>query len=207
MTQTLNDRWETKVRLAVARAKAEILADIANGTLPASIRDFTALHDFVDANEYGGLCEDGWVEYVADTTVEPDAEWTNESHTAACRVQDEVNDWLLAGRPTDAPGAFMARLTAVAAQFPGATVEWPGYLSIPAAADQTRWWAFGTANATWGGDLNECGGKGGEMPVRSVDTGIPSTEQDVEVIVAGIRAVIAGQAALDHRHRQSLKKA
>lgn len=42
----------------VARMKREILADISAGRVPASVKTFSALHDHVDANEYGGFCED-----------------------------------------------------------------------------------------------------------------------------------------------------
>ena len=41
----------------VARMKSEILADIAAGTVPASVSTFSELHDYVDANEYGGFCD------------------------------------------------------------------------------------------------------------------------------------------------------
>ncbi len=40
------------------RMKKEILADVAKGIIPASVRSFEDLHGFVDANAYGGLCED-----------------------------------------------------------------------------------------------------------------------------------------------------
>lgn len=42
----------------VARMKQEIVDDMAEGTVPATVRDFASLHDYVDANEYGGLCSD-----------------------------------------------------------------------------------------------------------------------------------------------------
>ncbi len=45
----------------IARMKSEILADIAAGTVPASVSTFSELHDYVDANEYGGFCDAGSV--------------------------------------------------------------------------------------------------------------------------------------------------
>lgn len=42
----------------VQRAQREILDDIKNGPVPYTVEGFGELHDFVDANEYGGLCED-----------------------------------------------------------------------------------------------------------------------------------------------------
>jgi hypothetical protein len=38
----------------VERAKREILWDVQNGTLPALVQCFSDLHDFADANAYGG---------------------------------------------------------------------------------------------------------------------------------------------------------
>jgi len=43
----------------IMRMKSEILHDIADGKIPADIMHFRDLHDYVDANEYGGFCEDG----------------------------------------------------------------------------------------------------------------------------------------------------
>ena len=43
----------------IMRMKHEILSDIADGRIPADIMHFGDLHDYVDANEYGGFCEDG----------------------------------------------------------------------------------------------------------------------------------------------------
>lgn len=42
----------------LARMKAEISKDVATGRVPQSVASFGDLHDHVDANEYGGLCED-----------------------------------------------------------------------------------------------------------------------------------------------------
>lgn len=47
----------------VARMKAEILEDMQptgpiGMRMPADIASFSDLHDYVDANEYGGMCED-----------------------------------------------------------------------------------------------------------------------------------------------------
>lgn len=42
----------------IDRMKREIRADVANETVPASVPSFGDLNDYVDANCYGGLCED-----------------------------------------------------------------------------------------------------------------------------------------------------
>lgn len=75
---------EEQVRVHVERAKAEILADIDEGRVPATVHTFSELHDHVDANEYGGL------------NAETDPElWIPLGNA----VQAEVDVWLRAGRP------------------------------------------------------------------------------------------------------------
>lgn len=46
----------------LAQGKTEILQDIATGRVPAQLHDFDQLNSYVDANEYGGLTEDGFAE-------------------------------------------------------------------------------------------------------------------------------------------------
>ena len=38
--------------------KQEIIDDVKNGRVPADCPSFSALHDYVDANCYGGFCEE-----------------------------------------------------------------------------------------------------------------------------------------------------
>lgn len=71
---------DEEVAEAVADMKAEILADIAKGVQPADVDDFSTLHDYVDANEYAGFCDD-----------------TKRGHWdvgTLCWVQEEVHKWL-----------------------------------------------------------------------------------------------------------------
>lgn len=42
----------------VARMKAEVLSDIRDKMVNEDVKSFSELHDSVDANEYGGFCED-----------------------------------------------------------------------------------------------------------------------------------------------------
>jgi len=67
---------------AIEQAKREISWDMRQGVV-GEVEGFSDLHDFVDANEYGGLCaaRAGWsIETVA-------------------LVQDALDAWLRAGRP------------------------------------------------------------------------------------------------------------
>lgn len=66
---------------AVADAKREILEDVRDGRVPADVPTFSALHDYVDANEYGGLTEDR-------------AAW---SLSTVAAVQDELDRWIVRG--------------------------------------------------------------------------------------------------------------
>lgn len=80
----------------VARGKREILQDIADGTVPATVTDFAQLHDYVDANYYGGAFE-SWTEGRP-----AEDEWVGFWN----RVQEELHCWLKAGRPTGDFDAF-----------------------------------------------------------------------------------------------------
>lgn len=73
------------IRLAVARSKREILLDIARGTVPADVPDFSTLHNYVDANVYGGLCDGSW--HVGQPGDLDDAN----------AVQGQVDAWLRSG--------------------------------------------------------------------------------------------------------------
>ena len=78
--------WERCGLPVVERCKREILADIATGRVPATVRSFGELHNYVDANEYGGACEGEWTDETLDTVCEF---WG--------RVQDTVDAWLRTG--------------------------------------------------------------------------------------------------------------
>ena len=50
----LPDFSDDELHWVVERAKAEILADVASGTVPGTCASFSELHDHMDANGYGG---------------------------------------------------------------------------------------------------------------------------------------------------------
>jgi hypothetical protein len=62
-------------------AKRQIRADIKKGLVP-EVRSFGDLHDYVDANCYGGMCEDEVYEVAGDLINE---------------VQDALNEWIIGG--------------------------------------------------------------------------------------------------------------
>jgi hypothetical protein len=70
MNAIASDVADAVVAICVARAKEEVLNDAGSaesssgGTMPEFPASFSELHDYVDANEYGGLCDDGVFETV-----------------------------------------------------------------------------------------------------------------------------------------------
>jgi hypothetical protein len=80
--------FEDDLKVTVDRAKNEILADVASGRVPVSCMSFSELHDYVDANEYGGAVEALDSEEVDSEDFDTDF-WN--------RVQHEVDLWIRAG--------------------------------------------------------------------------------------------------------------
>ena len=66
----------------IERMKREILGDVRKGVVPVSCVSFSELHDYVDANCYGGFCDDGF-----DTT----------KVDAINAAQDAIDLWIKAG--------------------------------------------------------------------------------------------------------------
>lgn len=78
---------DTSIAAVVAATKAEILADIANGTVPETVSSFSELHDYTDANMYAD-------ELICNRLMEGD-----EYLTFINAITDEVDVWLRTGRP------------------------------------------------------------------------------------------------------------
>jgi hypothetical protein len=45
----------------IARGKQEIAEDVESGRVPRTVASFSELHEYVDANEYGGICDEAIV--------------------------------------------------------------------------------------------------------------------------------------------------
>lgn len=81
----------------VERMKAEIVLDALKGVVPFTVHSFSELHDYVDANEYGGFCEDDAQDRVMKAIDEPSIKW----HVAqqlfyefTSEAQNLVADWI-----------------------------------------------------------------------------------------------------------------
>ncbi len=70
------------LELTVERAKREIVADVMADRVPVSVAGYSELHDYVDANGYGGAFEDA-----ADVE---DVDFWN-------AMQDAVDTWIKQG--------------------------------------------------------------------------------------------------------------
>lgn len=51
---------------SIERMKHEIIDDVSAGQVPADCSSFSELHDYVDANCYGGFCEDELMQNLID---------------------------------------------------------------------------------------------------------------------------------------------
>ena len=84
----------------IAKMKAEILADIAAGRVDAGeVAGFSDLHDFVDANCYGGMDTDDWLKqgnqlFPAAEGEDPEVMFSEALIAAINTMQDAVDAWI-----------------------------------------------------------------------------------------------------------------
>ena len=52
------------IEATVAQMKREILLDMQNGDVPTTVKTIGDLHDFIDANCYGGFCDDDYADFL-----------------------------------------------------------------------------------------------------------------------------------------------
>lgn len=92
-TKRINIGLEYRIAVAVG----EIIADVRKGIVPKTVTTFGELHDFVDANEYGGLC-DGEMMDALRASLDGNEE---EVMVFANKLQDAVDGWLRGGGVTN----------------------------------------------------------------------------------------------------------
>lgn len=84
----------------VAQMKQEILADMRSDRFTVRLFAFSDLHDFVDANCYGGFCDDdfseGMIQYFGGRDEHDGMPQAYIDLMNAC--QKEVHDWLESGQ-------------------------------------------------------------------------------------------------------------
>lgn len=94
--------FEGAVVIVSEWAKQEVYNDVRNGVVPASVGSFSELHDYTDANKYGGAFD--WPSMPSD--IAPRGESLSSEQDAYlslhCRlwnaVQNSVDAWLKAPR-------------------------------------------------------------------------------------------------------------
>jgi hypothetical protein len=86
--------FEDGVQIATTWAKDEVVGDIHEGKVPATVRSFEELHDHVDANGYGGAFD--WPSPLSEDRADGYQEEFIRFWNA---VQGNVDAWLRAGRP------------------------------------------------------------------------------------------------------------
>lgn len=83
----------------IERMKAEIMFDMEHGEVPRTVKSFSELHDYVDANCYGGFCHQ-----LADRLI--DHFGGRDEHEGMPQgmvdfinsAQDQIDQWLTGGR-------------------------------------------------------------------------------------------------------------
>lgn len=71
--------------MVFAAAQAEIIIDVRKGLIPCTVKSFSELHDYVDANEYGGICE------------LPLPRWMDDQYDVYNVLQGALDDWIHSG--------------------------------------------------------------------------------------------------------------
>lgn len=82
----------------IARMKREIRTDVRCGRIPDNVKSFAELHDYVDANSYGGLCDDAtFGQLSAQFGRGRDDDMPSGMSDFITAAQNSVNDWLATG--------------------------------------------------------------------------------------------------------------
>jgi hypothetical protein len=94
---------ELAMALTIERMKCEICEEAATGRIPKTGRRFSQLHDYIDANELGGFCEECWPDVLDQLLGGPedddDAEtlFTSKGTAFMNEAQTAIDMWLQAG--------------------------------------------------------------------------------------------------------------
>ena len=82
------------IQESIELAKAQIGQDVSSGIVPVTCASFSELHDYADANEYGGLCGPDMPILADDDSNLAECH----AHTDFCNaVQDALDRWIKSG--------------------------------------------------------------------------------------------------------------
>lgn len=83
----------------VKRIQREIILDMLDERVPLTVRCFAELHDYVDANEYGGFCDEvlveAWIAFYGGR--DEDEGMPQPFMDLMNAVQEDVGKWLAQG--------------------------------------------------------------------------------------------------------------
>ena len=92
LLKVVTGEWPVTFDGIVARMQIEIAADMKSGAVGPGVRTFGELHDYVDANCYGGFCDDEYVALLRERLGGDDA-----LIRMMNRCQDRLSDLLQSG--------------------------------------------------------------------------------------------------------------
>src|SRR5690242_1887255 len=90
----MNARPNERQFRAYHKAKSEIWQHVREGIVPTTVASFAELHDYVDANTYGGFCDETG-DWAFDS---PEDGWTDETVAEMNHVQNALDQWIK-GKP------------------------------------------------------------------------------------------------------------
>jgi hypothetical protein len=84
---------------SIERMKKEILVDIKAERVPADCPSFSSLHDHVDANCYGGFCDDSTMQILIDHfgVIDEDKGMPDALISHLNDAQDSIDRWIKEG--------------------------------------------------------------------------------------------------------------
>lgn len=96
-----NVSFEGGIDIAFQWACQEVLNDVREGTVPASVASFSELHDHVDANGYGGAFD--WPASMSEQSDLGNHRYTDLHCRFWNTVQNRVDAWIKSGKVREVP--------------------------------------------------------------------------------------------------------
>lgn len=88
------------IRAATDFSIKQILELVSTGTIPKTVANFAGLHDYIDANELGGFCDDSLIDtflavFPKGDSDDEEALGSDGLLAASNTVQNAVNKWII----------------------------------------------------------------------------------------------------------------
>lgn len=87
------------IQKVIERMKREVIEDVKSGQIPITVKTFAELHDYVDANEYGGFCEDHYIEALTEFFggIDEKTGMPQKMLDFINAAQNAINEWIKVG--------------------------------------------------------------------------------------------------------------